>query len=59
MAPQTKREVPDQLKKILEQDKVMKGLLLYCPAVNAINYLTGKHSVRKAVSNGSDTRINY
>ena len=49
MAPQTKREVPDQLKKILEQDKVMKGLLLQCPAVNAINYLRGKHIVRKAV----------
>ena len=49
MAPQTKREVPDQLKKILEQDKVKKGLLLYCPAVNARNYLRGKRIVRKAV----------
>ena len=49
MAPQTKREVPDQLKKILEQDKVMKGLLLHCPAVSAISYLRGKHIVRKAV----------
>ena len=49
MAPHTKREVPDQLKKILEQDKVKKGLLLYCPAVNAISYLRVKHIVIKAV----------